>query len=96
MSDPSRDVDGRSWHDCQTALFVMYPYENLRKLYTKTTVSELKMAGMREETDFSFQLYEEETVVPICPVFWKKTRSVSGSMRGSAFHKVMELFDFTN
>lgn len=71
-----------------------YPYENLRDLYTKTTVSELKKAGMQEETDFSFPLYEEEKIVPYLPKFLKQDKAVSGSDRGSAFHKVMELFDF--
>lgn len=95
MSDPLRDVDGVLMARLSDSFVYHYPYENLRNLYTKTTVSELKMAGMREETDFSFQLYEEETVVPYLPGFLEKDESVSGSMRGSAFHKVMELFDFT-
>ena len=72
-----------------------YPYGNLKELYTKTTVSELKKAGMQEETDFSFPLYEEEQVIPYLPKFLKQDETVSGSDRGSAFHKVMELFDFT-
>lgn len=71
-----------------------YPYENLKDLYTKTTVSELKKAGMQEETDFSFSLYEDEQIVPYLPAFLKQEEAVSGSDRGSAFHKVMELFDF--
>ncbi|MCM1175299.1 MAG: helicase-exonuclease AddAB subunit AddA [Blautia sp.] len=71
-----------------------YPYGNLKDLYTKTTVSELKKAGMREETDFSFSIYEEEQVVPYLPKFLKQGEAVNGSDRGSAFHKVMELFDF--
>ena len=71
-----------------------YPYKNLKELYTKTTVSELKKAGMQEETDFSFPLYEEEQVIPYLPKFLKQDETVSGSDRGSAFHKVMELFDF--
>ena len=95
LSDPSRDVDGALMARLSDSFVYHYPYENLRNLYTKTTVSELKMAGMREETDFSFQMYEEETVVPYLPGFLEKDESVSGSMRGSAFHKVMELFDFT-
>ena len=94
LSDPSRDVDGVLMARLSDSFVYHYPYENLRNLYTKTTVSELKMAGMREETDFSFQMYEEETVVPYLPGFLEKDESVSGSMRGSAFHKVMELFDF--
>ena len=71
-----------------------YPYENLKDLYTKTTVSELKKAGMKEETDFSFPLYEEEQVVPYLPKFIRQDEAVSGTDRGSAYHKVMELFDF--
>ncbi len=71
-----------------------YPYANLRDLYTKTTVSELKKAGMEEETDFSFSLYEAEPVIPYLPGFIRQDDTVSGSDRGSAFHKVMELFDF--
>ena len=50
---------------------------------------------MQEETDFSFPLYEEEQVIPYLPKFLKQDETVSGSDRGSAFHKVMELFDFT-
>lgn len=71
-----------------------YPYENLKDLYTKTTVSELKKAGMQEETDFSFPLYEEEPIVPYLPKFIRQDENVSGTDRGSAFHKVMELLDF--
>ena len=95
LSDMSKDVDNVLMTQMSHNFNYQYPYDNLRNLYTKTTVSELKMAGMQEETDFSFKLYEEETVVPYLPEFLEKDENVSGSMRGSAFHKVMELFDFT-
>ena len=95
MSDISEDVDTTLMTYMSDRFAYQYPYENLSNLYTKTTVSELKMAGMQEETDFSFKMYEEETVVPYLPAFLEKDERVSGSMRGSAFHKVMELFDFT-
>lgn len=94
-SDSSRDVDGNLMTYMSDNFAYQYAHENLRNLYTKTTVSELKMAGMQEETDFSFKLFEEATVVPYLPGFLEKDEHVSGSMRGSAFHKVMELFDFT-
>ena len=94
LSDCSRDVDTALMTRLSDSFIYHYPYENLQNLYTKTTVSELKMAGMQEETDFSFRMYEEETVVPYLPGFLEKDESVSGSMRGSAYHKVMELFDF--
>ena len=95
LSDMSKDVDDELMTQMSHNFNYQYPHDNLKNLYTKTTVSELKMAGMQEETDFSFKLYEEETVVPYLPEFLEKDESVSGSMRGSAFHKVMELFDFT-
>lgn len=71
-----------------------YPHRNLKDLYTKTTVSELKMAGMHEADELSAKLFEEKPQVPYLPKFLKGDERVSGSMRGSAFHKVMELFDF--
>lgn len=71
-----------------------YPHGNLKDLYTKTTVSELKMAGMHEEDEAAARLFEEKPPVPYLPKFLKGDERVSGSMRGSAFHKVMELFDF--
>ncbi len=71
-----------------------YPHGNLRDLYTKTTVSELKIAGMQETDEAAAKLFEEKPSVPYLPKFLRGDEAVSGSMRGSAFHKVMELFDF--
>ncbi len=71
-----------------------YPHKNLKNLYTKTTVSELKKAGMQEETDLSAHLFEERPVIPYLPKFIANDERVTGSMRGSAFHKAMELFPF--
>lgn len=94
LSDPSKDVDTALMTQMSERFAYRYAYDNLKDLYTKTTVSELKKAGMQEEMDFSFKLYEEETVVPYLPRFLQTDSSVTGTMRGSAFHKVMELFDF--
>lgn len=95
LSDSQKDVDKDLMTQISHQFAYQYPHDNLKELYTKTTVSELKKAGMQEVTDFSFQLYEEEPVVPYLPRFIEADEHVSGSMRGSAFHKVMELFDFT-
>ncbi len=95
LSDPERDVDGELMTQMSYQFSYQYPHDNLKDLYTKTTVSELKKAGMQEEEDFSFQLYEQEPVVPYLPKFIETDETVTGSMRGSAFHKVMELFDFS-
>ena len=72
-----------------------YPYAGLQKLYTKTTVSELKIAAMAEKDEAAFHTFEEKEVVPYIPAFRREQEKVSGAVRGSAFHRVMELLDFT-
>lgn len=83
----------------------LYPHENLQKLYAKTTVSELKMAAIRSMTgkegdgmqeDAGKRLFEEETPAPYLPLFLreKEDEKISGALRGSAVHRMMELMEF--
>lgn len=72
-----------------------YPYPGLQKLYTKTTVSELKIAVMAEKDEAAFHTFEEKEVVPYIPAFRREQEKVSGAVRGNAFHRTMELLDFT-
>ena len=71
-----------------------YPHRNLERLYTKTTVSELKKAGMEEAAEEAYHLFEEEEVVPYLPRFVRSEDKMGGAARGSAYHKVLELFPF--
>lgn len=72
-----------------------YPHSGLQKLYTKTTVSELKIAAMAEKDEAAFHTFEEKEVVPYIPGFRREQEKVSGAVRGNAFHRTMELLDFT-
>lgn len=72
----------------------VYPYPGLQKLYTKTTVSELKIAAMAEKDEAAFHTFEEKEVVPYIPAFRREQEKVSGAVRGNAFHRTMELLDF--
>ena len=72
-----------------------YPHPGLQKLYTKTTVSELKIAAMAEKDEAAFHIFEEKEVVPYIPGFRREQEKVSGAVRGNAFHRTMELLDFT-
>ena len=72
-----------------------YPHPGLQKLYTKTTVSELKIAAMAEKDEAAFHTFEEKEVVPYIPRFRREQEKVSGAVRGNAFHRTMELLDFT-
>ncbi len=49
-----------------------YPHPGLQKLYTKTTVSELKIAAMAEKDEAAFHTFEEKEVVPY-PGFPQRT-----------------------
>ncbi len=81
-----------------------YPYQYLSNLFVKTTVSELKkkaIHGLPDQSVENFeqgyvrQLFEEQEVVPYIPSFISNKEEVSGTDRGSAYHKAMELLDFT-
>ena len=76
-----------------------YPYDYLKKLYVKTTVSELKRGAAgnpAEKEEPGKQMFAEETIIPYLPSFLKKQGEISGSMRGSAVHRYLELLDFTS
>ena len=71
-----------------------YPHRDLERLYTKTTVSELKKAGMAEAAEEAYHLFEEEEVIPYLPRFARSEDKMGGAARGSAYHKALELFPF--
>lgn len=71
-----------------------YSYENLAGLYTKTTVSELKIAAMADKDEEAYHTFEEKEVQPYIPAFRREEEKVSGTVRGNAYHRVMELLDF--
>lgn len=74
-----------------------YPYENLATLMTKTTVSELKKEAYLEQNDGADTLYKEVEMTPYLPKFAsEEEQEVRGNVRGTAYHKVMELLDFEN
>lgn len=81
-----------------------YPFQYLSNLFVKTTVSELKKKAMHglpersidEDAAFTQTLFEEPEVVPYIPSFISSREGISGTDRGSAYHKVMELLDFVS
>ncbi len=75
-------------------LSAVYAHQNLAGLYTKTTVSELKIAAMADKDEAAYHSFEQKEAVPFIPKFRKEEEPVSGAMRGNAYHRVMELMDF--
>ena len=78
----------------QKCINAVYPYAVLADLYTKTTVSELKIAAMADRDEAAYHTFEEKEIQPYIPNFRRGEEKVSGAVRGNAYHKVMELLDF--
>ena len=105
VSEDEKDVASsnkmrEAGHALDAQFAFLYPHENLKNLYTKTSVSELKMAAMhkayekqsQEETPLA--LFQTEEIIPYIPNFAKDTMEVSGAARGSAYHRLLELLDY--
>ena len=80
----------------QERLSYSYPHKNLEKLYTKTTVSELKAEAMAERDEAAHDLFEGREREPYVPGFVAQEKKISGTLRGSAFHRAMEIMNLEN
>lgn len=87
-------ADGKALEYLRERLRDRYPFENLAGLYTKTTVSELKIAAMADKDEAAYHTFEEKEIQPYIPSFRRQEEKVSGTVRGNAYHRVMELLDF--
>lgn len=72
----------------------VYPYQELLNTKIKFTVSELKKRAYLNE-EAGELLVEEEPVIPLIPKFLQEEEELTGASRGSAYHRVFELLDFT-
>lgn len=70
-----------------------YPHQDLKGLYAKTSVSELKKAAM-EEAQLHPAFETDNKTEPILPGFMKGEEKPGGTARGSAVHRMLELLDF--
>lgn len=88
--------------EIKTRLNFSYPYDEA-DTFAKISVTELKKRSMRinndeENTDMdSSSLFEEEeAVIPLIPAFLStKEKTVPGTLYGTAFHRILELWDYT-
>lgn len=71
-----------------------YPYWKSQDIRTKMSVSELKKLSHLpdEETAAIFPSFEREEELP---VFLQQKKPLTGAKRGTAYHRIMELLDFT-
>lgn len=71
-----------------------YPYQEEQGIKQKMTVSELKKRIYLEE-EGTEQLFKEPEVIPLLPRFLQEKTELSGASRGSAYHRLLELLDFS-
>lgn len=78
----------------------VYPHESLAGVCTKTTVSDLKKAAYMEENEGADDLfrdaegYKEDGGEEYVPAFMRpEEKKISGSLYGTAHHRVMELLN---
>ncbi len=86
-------ADGHALGELRERFSFVYPYRNMEKLYTKTTVSELKIAAMSQKDEAAYHSFEEKEIVPYIPTFKREKERVSGVVRGNAYHRVREILD---
>ena len=83
-----------------TDLFVKTTVSELKKTghdsLSEESMEELLQGegGNRSTMAFTKVMYEEPEIVPYIPSFIKEKEGLSGTDRGSAYHKIMELLDF--
>ncbi len=94
LEDAGSRMDREALRKLRERLSAPYPYARLGGLYTKTTVSELKIAAMADKDEAAYHTFEEKEVVPYIPAFRRGEEKISGTVRGNAYHRVMELMDF--
>lgn len=90
---------GRSYNETlrshlQEQFVFTYPYEKEGRRKLKFTVSELKKRAYLAEESGEL-LIEEPDVIPLLPQFLREEETLTGASRGSAYHKLLELLDFT-
>ena len=80
------NIDEKLLESLKAKFFAKYPHADLKGLFTKTTVSELKKKAMVDEDEFG--------VVPAPYAADEEPKgTLTGAERGSAYHRVMELLD---
>lgn len=69
-----------------------YPHPDLSGLYSKTSVSELKASAIIEDNEPVREMFEKRRRIP--QFISGRPDKAGATVRGSAFHRIMELFDF--
>lgn len=91
--DTEKTYDATTKQQLEEQLTYRYPYEQEQRIKQKLSVSELKKRIYLEEE--GEDAYQEEVIIPLLPKFLQEEGELTGASRGTAYHKLLELLDFT-
>ena len=104
--DADQVYDGEIRKEIQERFSFSYPYDYLKEIPVKVSVSELKKRNWHGEYDREETIIQEGDVqdpdknetdmVPVIPRFMQKTQEeFTGAARGTAYHRIMECMDYS-
>lgn len=91
--DTEKTYDEDMKRQLEEQLMYCYPHQQEQRMKQKLSVSELKKQIYVDEEGES--AYQEEVVIPLLPKFLQQGGELIGASRGTAYHKLLELLDFT-
>ena len=96
--NPGIVYDSEIREELERRFSFVYPYEYLKELPVKVSVSELKKRSYHSEQDLeeAVDYEQDEELQPLIPHFIeaKKEEGYTGAFRGTAYHRVMECLDY--
>jgi ATP-dependent helicase/nuclease subunit A len=99
--DTSKIYDELTKKKIEEHFSYQYPFQNEVSIHSKVTVSELKKLGQTIDEEYSESLFRSEDMSDITksdeikPKFISKEQVKSKASRGTLYHKVLVLLDFT-
>lgn len=91
--DTSRIYDAEMKRQIEEQFSYTYLYEDGQIMKQKLSVSELKKRAYQEEE--GEDVFQEEEVIPLLPKFLQEEAELTGASKGSAYHRLLELLDYT-
>ncbi len=96
--DVNQVYDDEMNQQLENQLTYVYPFYSERTRKMKVTVSELKKQAYLEE-EIEEQngeiLFQEPEIIPLLPKFLSEDQKVEAGFRGTSYHKLLEILDFT-
>lgn len=91
--DTSQNYDEHMKAQIEAQFSYCYPYSENAAIKQKLSVSELKKRAYLEEE--GEVIFKEEEVIPLLPKFLQEEEQLTGASKGTAYHKLLEVLDFT-